>query len=376
MNNELQQHKSADTVKWILTLIAFILVGIMIIGIILGWFEKKETKQEQHTDTAQTGGMVMENSVGGEISLMSAAIPVEEYAANDISPQADSAYTVQAVVYPELATNRNVIWSLAWKNETDGWAKDKPVTEYVTFTEVAGAQNTVRVVCQKGFNAQIVLKAASESEPFIAAEVPIDYVKRVIGMTVTFKGTDRLKNNATVSRMLSTGNPSPFGGNVDVYSFSWDEDIQVTEIVCNAFFSNVGTVNDNYTYGCTWKHSSSWIAAQDTIEAGRNHFCSCANDGTVHSGASCNCGKKLNIGRYLGVCDSSVAETLRTNSAGGVTFRNLYQSMVRNHYCMEFTLFAFGDHCTYQRIIACNFDDSEKIAAEQVETTASSGLFF
>lgn len=40
MNNELQQHKTADTVKWILTLVAFILVGVMIIGIILGWLEK------------------------------------------------------------------------------------------------------------------------------------------------------------------------------------------------------------------------------------------------------------------------------------------------------------------------------------------------
>ena len=76
------------------------------------------------------------------------------------------------------------------------------------------------------------------------------------------------------------------------------------------------------------------------------------------------------------MCDSSVVATLRTNSAGGVTMRNVYQSMVRNHYCMEFILSAFGEHCAYQKVVACNFDDSVKIAAEQVETTAPSGLYF
>ena len=41
-NNELYEHKRSDTVKWVLTLFAFILVGVMLAGIILGWFDKKE----------------------------------------------------------------------------------------------------------------------------------------------------------------------------------------------------------------------------------------------------------------------------------------------------------------------------------------------
>ena len=47
MNNELQEHKKSDTVKWILTLVGFILVGMLLIGIILGWFEKKEVQGDQ-----------------------------------------------------------------------------------------------------------------------------------------------------------------------------------------------------------------------------------------------------------------------------------------------------------------------------------------
>ena len=55
MNNELQQHKKSDTVKWILTFIAFILVGIMIIGIILGWFERK--KEQSGKGSREDGGV-------------------------------------------------------------------------------------------------------------------------------------------------------------------------------------------------------------------------------------------------------------------------------------------------------------------------------
>ena len=42
MNNELERHKTNDKIKWILTLLAFILVGVMLAGIICGWFDKKE----------------------------------------------------------------------------------------------------------------------------------------------------------------------------------------------------------------------------------------------------------------------------------------------------------------------------------------------
>ena len=47
MSNELQKHKTGDKIKWILTLIAFILVGVMFAGILCGWFDKKEPAKEQ-----------------------------------------------------------------------------------------------------------------------------------------------------------------------------------------------------------------------------------------------------------------------------------------------------------------------------------------
>ncbi len=52
MKDELQQHKTSNTVKWILTLIAFILIGVLLIGIILGWFERKEVQGGQKVASA------------------------------------------------------------------------------------------------------------------------------------------------------------------------------------------------------------------------------------------------------------------------------------------------------------------------------------
>lgn len=80
-NNELLQHKKSDTVKWILTLIAFILVGVMLIGIILGWFEKKEVQGEREEASA-----ISAQSMGSEIELTSgksARSLISTYAATD-----------------------------------------------------------------------------------------------------------------------------------------------------------------------------------------------------------------------------------------------------------------------------------------------------
>ena len=59
VNNELYEHKRSDTVKWVLTLFAFILVGVMLASVILGWFDKKEeppAEEEQTEQAAVTDG--------------------------------------------------------------------------------------------------------------------------------------------------------------------------------------------------------------------------------------------------------------------------------------------------------------------------------
>ncbi len=84
-NYELYEHKKSDTVKWVLTLIAFIIVGVLIAGLIAGWFDKQEDSPAAVTEqtTAIDGGMSVTPSAANGIRLMAA-----ERTATDVSPLA------------------------------------------------------------------------------------------------------------------------------------------------------------------------------------------------------------------------------------------------------------------------------------------------
>ena len=73
-NYELYEHKKSDTVKWVLTLIAFIVVGVLIAGLIAGWFDKGEDSLPVQDETAaiQDGGMSVTPSAANGIRLMAA----------------------------------------------------------------------------------------------------------------------------------------------------------------------------------------------------------------------------------------------------------------------------------------------------------------
>ena len=198
-NSELQQHKTADTVKWILTRIACILVGIMLIGIICGWFDKKAQPQEKQQDTVQTGGMVVGESSDSGISLMSATVPVSEYAAYGVSPQAESAVTLTATITPNIATNKNVDWEIAFKNPSASWATGKSATDYVAVTPATDGSQTATVECKAAFGEQMVVTAKSRENSEISATCAVDYVQKIENVS------------------LAIGNvPVNLGGNTDV----------------------------------------------------------------------------------------------------------------------------------------------------------------
>lgn len=142
--------------KKIMTAIAFAIAFVMILTLMLEVFGTVRVKPSEwlshtddklSTDNEQTNGglLIPSETKGNKIALMSSVIETSDYDEYGISPQTDSAYTVTAVVYPELATNRNVTWSIAWRDATKTWSSGKTVTDYVTFNEVKGETNTVRV---------------------------------------------------------------------------------------------------------------------------------------------------------------------------------------------------------------------------------------
>ena len=73
-------------------------------------------------DINENGGTVIDEVENNGISLLSAKLPRAAYAANDIDPQADSAYKLTAVIEPDDVSDKSVDWSVAWKDENSTFA--------------------------------------------------------------------------------------------------------------------------------------------------------------------------------------------------------------------------------------------------------------
>lgn len=179
----LYRHKVSDTVKWVLTLIAFVIVGVMLAGIICGWFVKDEDVpvEDKQQQTEEGGELVVGDGISSGVSLMSARIAAADFEEYGISPLAESAQQVTASVQPSDALNKEVDWSIAWANASSAWAKGKTVTDYVTITPTADGAQTANVSCLQAFGEQIVVTATSRDNTSAKGSCTVDYRQKYMG---------------------------------------------------------------------------------------------------------------------------------------------------------------------------------------------------
>lgn len=214
MNNELQQHKTADTVKWILTFIAFILVGIMLTGIICGWFEKKEAKDEKKDDAVQTSqSMIVGESVGNNMSLASFRLAIP-------AAQALESVTLTATVKPDnTAENTGVDWDIKWKNASSSWATGKSVTSYVTVTpggDGYAESKTATLNNLQPFGEQIVVTATARDNPEVTASCNVDYAQKLTNVALKFGDVSVNLGGRTGVTLELNQNGSPKGGKANL----------------------------------------------------------------------------------------------------------------------------------------------------------------
>lgn len=118
MNNELQEHKTRDKIKWICTLIAFIIVGVTLIGIICGMVANKKEGQPQKSEE-QTAVLAEKTvSKATAATYLTRSVSTVEYTADtdEISAQSDS-------------TGELSDWL---DNHMDGWTSVYSTNQYVT----------------------------------------------------------------------------------------------------------------------------------------------------------------------------------------------------------------------------------------------------
>lgn len=157
MQNELNKHKTSDSIKWWLTFIAFIVVGIILTGIIAGWFNtsKQPEKEQQESSVAvDINGNFMDSET---IYPMSKAMTFSSQALYAAKATSNGSVSVQieAYVWPENATNSKVDYSLAWGSAPNHGTEK--VTDYVTVTQATDGNKVATVSCHKAFDSDIII---------------------------------------------------------------------------------------------------------------------------------------------------------------------------------------------------------------------------
>lgn len=249
------------------------------------WFTPAEEQpEEQPDDTNQTGGMVIneddpEDSENA-IALTSMAIPQSDYAQYGISPLAESAQIITATITPDGATNKQLVWSLAWDQEAEDSGGSKYYTDNAfyydedtdgdyeaanlssigiteeNFIQIQPSSDTLSctVTCTQSFGCPITITCTSEDNNEATADCRVDYLADIIdprftGSDISLEdvGSD---NSISLSYAYSAGTLYPELS----MSVKVNGKIDFTTLMVDAGF--------DYTYdetGFMLPHNASWV---------------------------------------------------------------------------------------------------------------------
>ena len=163
-----------------------------------GWFqpaapndpaEPDEPAKNPDEEKRQDGNLIVDGTVKAEgATMLSTVIPKEDYEANGISPQAESAVTLTITdIEPDYAADKSFTWQLDFLGNIDSehqlagsWyaLNDRNVTDYMSIT-VSEDTLTAVVQCNQAFGAVISATAVANSNPDVKLQCRFDYVARV-----------------------------------------------------------------------------------------------------------------------------------------------------------------------------------------------------
>lgn len=236
MQNELNKHKTSDSVKWILTLIAFIIVGIMLAGIMVGWFNPKtdnEDEQQQESSVAvDVNGTVMDTdtvyAMPKAMSFSSTAL----YSAMATSNEQCVSVNIEAYVWPEDASNTKVDYSVAWGSAPTFGSQN--VTDFVKVSQASDGDTVATVSCYKAFGSDTIILTVTTRDGGFTDKCTISFVGTASEMNISHS-TLALTNTTERGNyyLLGTGK---------TYSF---------DIGLDNIFNSVGSHNPTATLDAT-----------------------------------------------------------------------------------------------------------------------------
>ena len=257
-NNELYEHKRSDTVKWVLTLFAFILVGVMLAGVILGWFDKKEEPPAEEEQTEQAAvtdgeGNAMDEDIvypmPEKMSFSAAAFAqslaqFDESSGTTVTSPQSVDVRIEAYVYPESAANKEVDFSVAWGNApTHG---SEQVSNYLTVTPDSDGSTTATVSCKKSFGDDTIVITVTTREGGYTATCTVSFTGIASGIKIT-SSTATKKSTSARGEYYELGTSKTYTFNIGLTNAFNDAagNLSVTEIggEGNMYFGN-GSYND------------------------------------------------------------------------------------------------------------------------------------
>lgn len=242
MYNELNKHKNSDKLKWWLTLIAFLLMGVTIGGMLLGYIKPMEqpvnepVQQEQEV-SAESGGYNTEFVNTNGIKLFSATPMKYSRTTGTATKQ------IYATIQPATASNKDVSWTIDWETQ-----KEQLVTDYVTVEPTLSNPLIADVTCYAPFDGNIVITVTT-LEGNYSAQCIVAFVGQpteiLIDTIVANDGTNyNLGLNGTFTLNVEATNP--FGQIGADYS-----ELEVT-LWCSG-----SVTKGTYTYDY-WEQTWSW----------------------------------------------------------------------------------------------------------------------
>lgn len=211
------------------------------------WFDKKE---EQPLPEENGGAVITEGESNG-IKLKSVKIAPEDYAANGISPMAETAFQLTATITPENATNKAVDWTIGFVNPSSEWATGKTVTEYVTVTPTADGALTATVENLQAFGEQIKVTVTSRDNAAATANATVDYTQKLSSVKATF-GSTVLTNGMTKSFDLSKSGQAAETWNFDYTSSAYTIADEYTTTVRISFTDNAAGIGNTIGSVLIW----------------------------------------------------------------------------------------------------------------------------
>ena len=184
MNNEFNQHKKSDFIKWIITFTALILLSISVIALAANVFggNNNDTTTEAEQTTGETTVDPLEPIE--EIQSLSTMKIVNtdkmKLAAKAPAMYANSnSNTVEltATAYPVGSENGGFVWTAAWVNPNSAFASGKDVYNFIELQGDEGG-NTCYVSPLAPFGEQIVITVSTVYNPDAMATCTVDYSEK------------------------------------------------------------------------------------------------------------------------------------------------------------------------------------------------------